>query len=200
MKNGFSILELMITIAVISIIAGIGYPAIGNFGKGENYQSDLATIRGQINIVRQFALENGHAYRLKIVNDDNKNNSSLEVWRAQGINRFNTEYHKSTDIPCSDFGGSDSEGVLETELTKQLEYFVIKKCKLDSLGNIEGSCRPVSATDNYFCFLPDGSSPQNVQASIESTSNAGNRSEFIHFYMSGFFNSGERIVMEHPSD
>ena len=190
----------MITIAVISIIAGIGYPAIGNFGKGENYQSDLATIRGQINIVRQFALENGHAYRLKIVNDDNKNNSSLEVWRAQGINRFNTEYHKSTDIPCSDFGGSDSEGVLETELTKQLEYFVIKKCKLDSLGNIEGSCRPVSATDNYFCFLPDGSSPQNVQASIESTSNAGNRSEFIHFYMSGFFNSGERIVMEHPSD
>jgi prepilin-type N-terminal cleavage/methylation domain-containing protein len=200
MKNGFSLLELMITIAVISIIAGLGYPAIGNFGKGENYQSDLATIRGQINIVRQFALENGHAYRLKIVNDDNKNNSSLEVWRAQGINRFNTEYHKSTDIPCSDFGGSDSEGVLETELTKQLEYFVIKKCKLDSLGNIEGSCRPVSATDNYFCFLPDGSSPQNVQASIESTSNAGNRSEFIHFYMSGFFNSGERIVMEHPSD
>ena len=193
MKNGFSIIELTITIAVLSIIAAIGYPAIGNFGKGENYQSDLATIRGQINIVRQFALENGHAYRLKIVNDDNKNNSSLEVWRAQGINRFNTEYHKSTDIPCSDFGGSDSEGVLETELTKQLEYFVIKKCKLDNLGNLEGSCRPVSATDNYFCFLPDGSSPQNVKASIESTSNAGNKSEFIHFYQSGFFNNGERM-------
>ena len=200
MKNGFSLLELMITIAVISIIAGLGYPAIGNFGKGENYQSDLATIRGQINIVRQFALENGHAYRLKIVNDDVNNKSELQVWEAKGLNRFNTEFHKSTDIPCSDFGGIGSEGVKETELTKQLEYFVIKKCKLDSLGNIEGSCRPVSATDNYFCFLPDGSSPQNVQASIESTSNAGNRSEFIHFYMSGFFNSGERIVMEHPSD
>ena len=193
MKNGFSILELMITIAVISIIAGIGYPAIGNFGKGENYQSDLATIRGQINIVRQFALENGHAYRLKIVNDDVNNKSELQVWKAKGLNRFNTEFHKSTDIPCSDFGGIGSEGVKETELTKQLEYFVIKKCKLDSLGNIEGSCRPVSATDNYFCFLPDGSSPQNVKASIESTSNAGNRSEFIHFYQSGFFNNGERM-------
>ena len=193
MKNGFSLLELMITIAVISIIAGIGYPAIGNFGKGENYQSDLATIRGQINIVRQFALENGHAYRLKIVNDDVNNKSELQVWKAKGLNRFNTEFHKSTDIPCSDFGGIGSEGVKETELTKQLEYFVIKKCKLDSLGNIEGSCRPVSATDNYFCFLPDGSSPQNVKASIESTSNAGNRSEFIHFYQSGFFNNGERM-------
>ena len=193
MKNGFSILELMITIAVISIIAGIGYPAIGNFGKGENYQSDLATIRGQINIVRQFALENGHAYRLKIVNDDVNNKSELQVWKAKGLNRFNTEFHKSTDIPCSDFGGIGSEGVKETELTKQLEYFVIKKCKLDNLGNLEGSCRPVSATNNYFCFLPDGSSPQNVKASIESTSNAGNRSEFIHFYQSGFFNNGERM-------
>ena len=193
MKNGFSLLELMVTVAVIGIIAGIGYPSISNFGKVENYESDLAIIRGQINIVRQFALENGHAYRLKIVNDDVNNKSSLQVWKAQGLNRFNTEYHKSTDIPCSDFGGSDSEGVLETELTKQLEYFVIKKCKLDSLGNIEGSCRPVSKTDNYFCFLPDGSSPQNVKASIESTSNAGNRSEFIHFYQSGFFNNGERM-------
>ena len=193
MKNGFSIIELTITIAVLSIIAAIGYPAIGNFGKGENYQSDLATIRGQINIVRQFALENGHAYRLKIVNDDVNNKSELQVWKAKGLNRFNTEFHKSTDIPCSDFGGIGSEGVKETELTKQLEYFVIKKCKLDSSGNIEGSCRPVSKTDNYFCFLPDGSSPQNVKASIESTSNAGNRSEFIHFYQSGFFNNGERM-------
>ena len=79
MKNGFSLLELIITVAVLSIIAGLGYPAIGNFGKVENYESDLATIRGQINIVRQFALENGHAYRLRVVNDDANNNSSLAV-------------------------------------------------------------------------------------------------------------------------
>ena len=73
MKNGFSLLELIITVSVISIIAAIGYPSIDNFGKVENYESDLATIRGQINIVRQISLENGHAYRLKVVNDDNNN-------------------------------------------------------------------------------------------------------------------------------
>ena len=188
MKNGFSILELMITIAVLSVIAGIGYPSINNFGKVENYQSDLATIRGQINIVRQFSLENGHAYRIKVVNDDANNNSSLEVWRAQGLDRFNTKFHTSTNPPCSEFGGSGNEGVQETELTKQLEYFVIKKC-----NSLTGSCTPVSEADNHFCFLPDGSSPENIRASIESTGNAGNKTEFIHFYKSGFFNNGERM-------
>ena len=188
MKNGFSLLELIITVAVLSIIAGLGYPAIGNFGKVENYESDLATIRGQINIVRQFALENGHAYRLRVVNDDANNNSSLEVWRAQGLDRFNTEFHKSTNPPCSEFGSTDDNGIQETELTKELQYFTIKKC-----NDLEGNCSPVSAADNYFCFLPDGSSHENIKAIIEATSNAGNKSEFIHFYETGFFNNGERM-------
>ena len=188
MKNGFSLLELLITISVISIIAAIGYPSIDNFGKVENYESDLATIRGQINIVRQISLENGHAYRLKVVNDDTNNNSSLEVWKAQGLNRFNIKYHKSTTPPCSEFGGSGNQGVQETELTKQLEYFVIKKC-----NSLTGSCTPVSVDDNYFCFLPDASSPENIKATIESTGNAGKKTEFIHFYKSGFFNNGKRM-------
>ena len=188
MKNGFSIIELTITIAVLSIIAAIGYPAIGNFGKGENYQSDLATIRGQINIVRQFALENGHAYRLRVVNNDANNNSTLEVWRAQGLNRFNTEFHESTDPPCSEFGSTNENGTLETELTKELQYFTIKKC-----NSLSGNCNPVGAAVNYFCFLPDGSSPQNIKATIEAAGNAGDKSEFIHFYKSGFFNNGERM-------
>ena len=188
MKNGFSLLELMITVAVLSIIAGIGYPSIDNFGKVENYESDLATIRGQINIVRQISLENGHAYRLKVVNNDVNNNSSLEVWKAQGLNRFNTEYHKSTNPPCSNFGGTNENGTQETELTKELEFFTIKKC-----NSLSGNCTAVSAENNYFCFLPDGSSPENIKASIESTVNAGNKTEFIHFYESGFFNNGERM-------
>ena len=54
-------------------------------------------------------------------------------------------------------------------------------------------CTAVSADNNYFCFLPDGSSPENIKASIESTGNAGNKTEFIHFYESGFFNNGERM-------
>ena len=105
------------------------------------------------------------------------NNSSLEVWKAQGLNRFNTEYHKSTNPPCSNFGGTNENGIQETELTKKSEFFTIKKC-----NSLSGNCTAVSAANNYFCFLPDGSSPENIKASIESTGNAGNKTEFIHFY------------------
>ena len=53
-KNGFSIIELMATIGIIAVIAAVGFPAIDNFGEQENFENDLATIRGQINYVRQI--------------------------------------------------------------------------------------------------------------------------------------------------
>ena len=81
-QKGFSLLELMTTIAVLSLIGAVGFPAIENFGDQENYENDLATIRGQINIVRQLALEDGNAYRIIIVNDTTANTADLEVWQA----------------------------------------------------------------------------------------------------------------------
>ena len=56
-KNGFSLVELMATIGLISVIAAVGFPAVDNFGEQENYENDIATIRGQINYVRQISLE-----------------------------------------------------------------------------------------------------------------------------------------------
>ena len=56
-EKGFSLIELMATIGLIGVIAGVGFPAIDNFGDQENYETDLATIRGQINFVRQLSLE-----------------------------------------------------------------------------------------------------------------------------------------------
>ena len=75
-KNGFSILELMTTIGIIAVIGAVGFPAIDNFGEQENFENDLATIRGQVNYVRQLSLEEGNAYTIRIVND-NTNNTEI---------------------------------------------------------------------------------------------------------------------------
>ena len=187
-EKGFSLLELMTTIGIISIIGAVGFPAIDNFGDQENFESDLATIRGQINYVRQLSLEDGNAYTIRIVNDTTNTTADLEVWQAQGLNRYNVEYHKSTATKCSDFDGTNDKGTKLADLTKKLEHMTISRCT-----STTGNCTKVSASDNFFCFLPDGSSPENARGEMQSSSNAGGKQEYLHTYETGFFNNGKRM-------
>jgi len=191
MKNkqkGFSLLELMTTIGIISIIGAVGFPAIDNFGDQENYENDLATIRGQINYVRQLSLEDGNAYTIRIVNDSSNNTADLEIWQAQGLNRYNVEYHKSSDPKCSDFDGTNDKGTKVSDLTKKLEHMMISRCT-----STTGNCTKVSANSNFFCFLPDGSAPENARGEIQASDNAGSKKDYLHTYQSGFFNNGTRM-------
>ena len=187
-EKGFSLLELMTTIGIISIIGAVGFPAIDNFGDQENYETDLATIRGQINYVRQLSLEDGNAYTIRIVNDTANTTADLEVWQAQGLNRYNVEYHKSTATKCSDFDGTNDKGTKLADLTKKLEHMTISRCT-----STTGNCTKVSTSNNFFCFLPDGSSPENARGEMQSSSNAGGKKEYLHTYETGFFNNGTRM-------
>ena len=187
-EKGFSLLELMTTIGIISIIGAVGFPAIDNFGDQENYETDLATIRGQINYVRQLSLEDGNAYTIRIVNDTTNTTADLEVWQAQGLNRYNVEYHKSTATKCSDFDGTNDKGTKLAELTKKLEHMTISRCT-----STTGNCTKVSGSNNFFCFLPDGSSPENARGEMQSSENAGGKQDYLHTYETGFFNNGKRM-------
>lgn len=187
-QKGFSLLELMTVIGIVSLIGLVGFPAIDNFGRQENFESDLATIRGQINIVRQLSLEEGNAYSIRVVNDTTENTANLEVWQAQGLNRYNVEFHKSTATKCSQFAGTNDKGTQLTEYTKKLEFMTIHRCT-----SISGNCTQVSSINNFFCFLPDGSSPENARGEILSAPNAGGKTDYLHTYESGFFNNGKRM-------
>ena len=146
-RNGFSLLEMMVTIGIISVVVGVGFPTIDNFGEQEHYEADLATIRGQVNYVRQLSLEDGNAYTIRIVNDTTNNTADLEVWQAQGIHRHNVEHHKSTSTKCSDFDGTNDKGTKLNDLTKKLEHMIVKKCT-----NITGGCTAVSNANNFLFF------------------------------------------------
>ena len=187
-EKGFSLLELMTTIGIIAIIGAVGFPAIDNFGDQENYEGDLATIRGQINYVRQLSLEDGNAYTIRIINDATNNTADLEVWQAQGLNRYNVEYHKSTATMCSDFDGTNDKGTKLSDLTKKLEHMTISRCT-----STTGNCTKVSTSNNFFCFLPDGSSPENARGEIQASENAGGKKDYLHTYETGFFNNGKRM-------
>ena len=187
-EKGFSLLELMTTIGIISIIGAVGFPAIDNFGDQENYETDLATIRGQINYVRQLSLEEGNAYTIRIVNDTENNTANLEVWQAQGLNRYNVEHHKSTSVKCSEFEGTNNKGTKINNLTKKLEHMTISRC-----DSTTGNCTKVIAANNFFCFLPDGSAPEGARGEMQGSENAGGKKEYLHTYESGFFNNGTRM-------
>jgi len=193
-QKGFSLLELMTTIGIISIIGAVGFPAIDNFGDQENYETDLATIRGQINYVRQLSLEEGNAYTIRIVNDTTNNTANLEVWQAQGLNRYNIEYHRiddsDNDPKCSRFNdeGENQKGVKLNNLTKKLEHTTINRCTL-----VAGSCIKEVSANNFFCFLPDGSSPENAKGEIQASGNAGGKKENFYTYETGFFNIGKQM-------
>ena len=187
-EKGFSLLELMTTIGIITIIGAVGFPAIDNFGDQENYENDLATLRGQINYVRQLSLEDGNAYTIRIINDTSNNTADLEVWQAQGLNRYNVEHHKSSATKCSDFDGTDDKGTKLTNLTKTLQHMTISRCT-----STTGNCTKVSSANNFFCFLPDGSAPENARGEMQSSDNAGSKKEYLHTYQTGFFNNGTRM-------
>ena len=64
----------------------------------------------------------------------------------------------------------------------------IKRCSSTS-----GNCSPVADANNFFCFLPDGSSPENARGEMQASSNAGGKKDYLHTYESGFFNNGKRM-------
>ena len=206
-EKGFSLIELMTTVGIITVIGAVGFPAIDNFGDQENYETDLAIIRSQVNYVRQLSLEEGNTYTIRFVNDTTNNTADLEVWQAQGLNRYNIEYHKEdidTNNPkCSRFNDQvdeDGDSLLDDAeatynqgekiqtLTKKLEHMTVSRC-----DSTTGDCNKVAVADNFICFLPDGSSPENVRAELQASENAGGKKDYLHSYESGFFNFGKKM-------
>ena len=58
-SNGFTIIELMITLAIAAVVLGVAVPAMGMFIKNSALKNQVYDMLGSINTARSEAIKNG---------------------------------------------------------------------------------------------------------------------------------------------
>ncbi len=66
-RGGFTILEMVLVLAVIVMLSAMAYPTMTGWFKGQTLKSASDTIREVIAMARHLAIEEGEPYRLCIV-------------------------------------------------------------------------------------------------------------------------------------
>ena len=66
-RGGFTILEMVLVLAVIVMLSAMAYPTMAGWFKSEKLKTATDTIREAIALARHLAIEEGEPYRLCIV-------------------------------------------------------------------------------------------------------------------------------------
>lgn len=64
MQKGFTMIELTITIAILSITAAVGIPSMSQFNQKQHLTADIITVKGMINFARNEAIKNNKNIKL----------------------------------------------------------------------------------------------------------------------------------------
>ena len=65
-NKGFTLIELMVTIAVLGIVAGMAAPSFGNIIKNQRFKSDTSDLINKIKQARTYAVLNHQDVTLKL--------------------------------------------------------------------------------------------------------------------------------------
>jgi prepilin-type N-terminal cleavage/methylation domain-containing protein len=66
-RSGFTLLEMILVVAVIAAMAAMAYPTMSGWFRGETLRSAADTVRTAVAMARHMAIEEGEPYRLAIV-------------------------------------------------------------------------------------------------------------------------------------
>lgn len=66
-SSGFTLLEILLVMAVIAMISAMAYPTVTGWFRGETLKSASDSVRAAVAMARHLAIEEGEPYRLAIV-------------------------------------------------------------------------------------------------------------------------------------
>ena len=74
--RGFSLIELLVTIAIIILMLAIAVPQMQNASRSYQMRSVVASVTGAIQAARYQAISNGYLFRIAL----SKTNTNYQVW------------------------------------------------------------------------------------------------------------------------
>lgn len=78
-RRGFSLVELMVTIAVITILISVGVPMYGQFTQGSAVSTATSELVASLNLARSEAVSRRAAVRMEQINGDWSNGWNILV-------------------------------------------------------------------------------------------------------------------------
>lgn len=139
-NKGFTLIELMVTIAVLGIVAGMAAPSFGNIIKNQRFKSDTSDLINKIKQARTYAVLNHQDVTLKL-NAAVADNPPVFNWISGGTARLKNISNTEVKFDKQGFLRSSFEIVEVCKSTGSSESVKITLTALGQIHKVEkGAC------------------------------------------------------------
>ena len=139
-EKGFTLIELMVTIAVLAIVAGMAAPSFGNMIKSQKFKSNTNDLINKIKQARTYAVLSHQDVTLKL-NAAGADNAPIFNWISEDTARLKNTSNMEIKFDKQGFLRSSFEVV---EVCKSTGISESVKITLTALGQIhkveKGAC------------------------------------------------------------
>lgn len=139
-NKGFTLVELMVTIAVLAILTTIAAPSFGNMIKNQKFKSNTNALIDKIKQARTYAVLNHQGVTLKL-NVSGTDNPPVFNWISEGSARLKNASDTEVEFDKQGFLRSTFDVIEVCKNTGNSESIKITLTALGQIHKVEkGSC------------------------------------------------------------